>query len=177
MRARLAQFLEVLQMRHGMGVLTEAPREAVQALSLLAAEEGVRMMYLGHQKGAPLQSKGAEPAEGVMTPAELYGGVADGEWRDGVFTKAFKMACDGTQNTWLVVDGALDAVLMEPLNSLLDDNKRLCLENGESFTLRPNVHLVFVLNAGSVAVMSPAAVSRLGMVNFDTSPTTSGWFW
>merc|ERR1712054_600157 len=72
MRARLAQFLEVLQMRHGMGVLTEAPREAVQALSLLAAEEGVGMMYLGHQKGAPLQSKGAEPAEGVMTPAELY---------------------------------------------------------------------------------------------------------
>jgi len=172
MQWKLAHFLEVSKVRHGMGVVTETPREAVQALSLLAAEEGVMMMYLGYQKGAPLLSK-----DGAMTPQDLYGQFEDGQWEDGTFTSALKMACEGTRNTWLVVDGELDAVLMEPANSLLDDNKRLYLENGESVMLKPNVRVVYVLNRESLGVMSPANVSRLGMINFETAPASGGWFW
>ena len=112
-----------------------------------------------------------------MTPQDLYGQFEDGQWEDGTFTSALKMACEGTRNTWLVVDGELDAVLMEPANSLLDDNKRLYLENGESVMLKPNVRVVYVLNRESLGVMSPANVSRLGMINFETAPASGGWFW
>jgi len=53
-------------------------------------------------------------------------------------------------------------VAMEPLNSVMDDNKILRLENNEEFVLKSNMKLAFDLE--SCSQMSPASVSRLGML-------------
>jgi len=89
---------------------------------------------------------------------------------------AIRMASQVTdaRPMWLVVDGALDAASLEKLNSVLDDNKKLYLENGEVISLKEKMNIVLVLDEASAAGMSPASVSRLGWVNFNSE--SRGWF-
>ena len=67
--------------------------------------------------------------------------------------------------------------LISRFEGLLDDNKKLALANNEIIPLGRNTRVVFVVRNASTALMSPANVSRLGWVNFDTSPASKSWFW
>merc|ERR1711988_129676 len=165
MQAKLAQFLGCLKARHGVGVLTEEPRAVLQTISSVAPLVGAKLVYIG------ADDRSSEQLLGRMTES--------GEWRDGSLTAALRMASQHAQDgpTWLVVDGALDAQKMEPLNSLLDDNKKLCLASNEIVPLGRNTSVVFLTGNASTALMSPANVSRLVWVNFDMSPASKGWFW
>lgn len=165
MQAKLAQFLGCLKARHGVGVLTEEPRAVLQTISSVAPLVGAKLVYIG------ADDRSSDQLLGRITES--------GEWRDGSFTAALRMASQQERDgpTWLVVDGALDARKMESLNSLLDDNKKLCLASNEIVPLGRNTSVVFVTGNASTALMSPANVSRLGWVNFDMSPASKGWFW
>lgn len=58
------------------------------------------------------------------------------------------------------------------MNTVLDDNKMLCLANSERIKLTPYVHMLF--EVADLAVASPATVSRCGMVYIDSDEL--GWF-
>ncbi|XP_063958044.1 dynein axonemal heavy chain 6-like isoform X2 [Lytechinus pictus] len=72
---------------------------------------------------------------------------------------------------WLVLDGPVDTLWVENLNTALDDSKLLCLANGERISLTPGMRLLFEVDNLSQA--SPATISRCAMVYLD--PVDLGW--
>ena len=70
---------------------------------------------------------------------ELYGveNPDDGAWTDGLASKIIrKMARESSERRhWCVFDGPVDALWIENMNTVLDDNCTLCLANVLSATL------------------------------------------
>jgi dynein heavy chain len=97
---------------------------------------------------------------------EMYGEVnqISQEWTDGLTSKIMRNAAKelDEDKTWVVFDGPVDALWIENMNTVLDDNMTLCLANGQRIKLRSQMRMLFEVEDLSVA--SPATVSRCGMV-------------
>ena len=106
---------------------------------------------------------------------ELYGveNADDGAWTDGLASKIIrKMAKETSERRhWCVFDGPVDALWIENMNTVLDDNCTLCLANGERVKLRQEMRMLFEVQ--DLAAASPATVSRCGMVYM--TPSELGW--
>ena len=74
---------------------------------------------------------------------QMYGEVdpVSQEWTTGVFAAMWAKACnrDNPYNTWITADGPVDAIWIEDLNTVLDDNKILTLANGDRMPMTDNV--------------------------------------
>eukprot|EP00842_Homolaphlyctis_polyrhiza_P003630 jgi/Hompol1/4268/HPOL_001758-RA len=107
----------------------------------------------------------------AVTVAELYG-VLDPvtrDWTDGLLSNIFREVNrpigDRKERKYIVFDGDVDAVWVENMNSVMDDNRLLTLPNGERIRLQKHAALLF--EVGDLQYASPATVSRCGMVYMD----------
>jgi len=86
------------------------------------------------------------------------------EWRKGLLQVKMSdlIEKDKEVKKWLIFDGPVDTLWIENMNSLLDDNKKLCLEDSSSIPLGDNMNIIFEVD--DLKGNSPATVSRNGMV-------------
>ncbi len=79
----------------------------------------------------------------ALSQAELYGAAhpATGQWHDGVLAHVVRgMSRDrSADQSWVVLDGPVDACWVESLDTLLDNSRVLSLLSGERLALPPRV--------------------------------------
>ncbi|ELU10552.1 hypothetical protein CAPTEDRAFT_221643 [Capitella teleta] len=111
---------------------------------------------------------------------ELYGILDPNtrDWTDGLLSNIFReinRPTDKNERKYIVFDGDVDALWVENMNSVMDDNRLLTLANGERIRLQKHCALLF--EVFDLQFASPATISRCGMVYVD--PKNLGYkpFW
>ncbi|XP_067892376.1 dynein axonemal heavy chain 11 [Heterodontus francisci] len=111
----------------------------------------------------------------AVTTDELFGFLhpATREWKDGLFSTTMRelssIAHEGPK--WIVLDGDIDPMWIESLNTVMDDNKVLTLASNERISLTPSMRLLFEISHLHAA--TPATVSRAGIIY--VNPQDLGW--
>ncbi|KAG5844641.1 hypothetical protein ANANG_G00164650 [Anguilla anguilla] len=116
----------------------------------------------------------------AMSVIELYG-ILDPvtrDWTDGILSNIFRdinKPTDKKERRYILFDGDVDALWVENMNSVMDDNKLLTLANGERIRLQGHCALLF--EVGDLQYASPATVSRCGMVFVDPKNLRYAPYW
>ncbi|XP_068120652.1 dynein axonemal heavy chain 9 isoform X1 [Hyperolius riggenbachi] len=111
----------------------------------------------------------------AVTNDELFGIInpSTREWKDGLFSSIMRELANITHDgpKWIVLDGDIDPMWIESLNTVMDDNKVLTLASNERIPLNPTMRLVFEIS--HLRTATPATVSRAGILYIN--PADLGW--
>jgi dynein heavy chain len=156
---KVSELYQNVQVRHGIMILGPScagKSQCLQALTAVQSEISGRKTVL----------KRMNPK--AITDAQMFGRLNEStqDWTEGIFSQLWRRACDVRPSTseisWIVLDGPVDTLWIENLNSVLDDSKILTLANGDRISMAPETRLIFETENLDNAAYS--TVTRTGMV-------------
>jgi dynein heavy chain len=178
---KVVQLYETMMVRHSLMVVGQTCGGKTRCFHTLA-----KAMTLAN-------SRGSTDLEAVhiitMNPksirsGQLYGNFDENthEWSDGILAvsyRALSRMAMGSLRGWMVMDGPVDAVWIENMNTVMDDNRKLCLNSGEIIKMGENQTIM--IEPEDLEQASPATVSRNGIVFMEPAkigwqPLVDGWF-
>ncbi|XP_043925655.1 dynein axonemal heavy chain 17-like [Protopterus annectens] len=162
---KVVQLEELLQVRHSVFVIGNAGTGKSQVMKSL------NKTYI-NMKRKPV-AVDLDPK--AVTCDELFGIInpSTREWKDGLFSCIMRDLANFTHDgpKWIVLDGDIDPMWIESLNTVMDDNKVLTLASNERIPLNPTMRLLFEISHLKTA--TPATVSRAGILYIN--PADLGW--
>eukprot|EP00918_Siedleckia_nematoides_P060999 GHVU01133148.1.p2 GENE.GHVU01133148.1~~GHVU01133148.1.p2 ORF type:complete len:218 (+),score=35.82 GHVU01133148.1:3108-3761(+) len=162
---KVKQLYEMLAARHGVMIVGRPFSGKSEAVKLLAAT--LTDQSKSDNSELPVRISVVNPK--AVAPSQLFGcfDEVSRDWGDGVLSKVFRDFSRDLKNErkWIVLDGPVDVTWVESLNTVLDDNRKLCLISGEVLPMKDNMKII--IEAVDLKCASPATVSRCGVVYFD----------
>ena len=165
---KVLQLYNIMKVKHGVIVLGNSVEGKTSLIKTLAStlcelEEEVTTAWINPK---------------AVHIDHLYG-VSDSlsyDWIDGILSHQIRSYAESTtlNKKWVVFDGPVDSNWIENMNTVLDDNKKLCLASGEIIKLTSEMSVVF--ETESLDNASPATVSRCGMVYLESVVTWKAIF-
>ena len=154
------QLYETIMVRHGLMVVGGAYSGKSKVIKVLQDA----FTLINNEEFVPVETHYINPKSVLQTQLYGYNDEDSGEWTDGVLALKIQMCAssDTLDRKWIIFDGPVDAVWIENMNTVLDDNKKLCLSSGAIIKLKPTMTIMFEVE--DLTQASPATVSRCGMV-------------
>lgn len=162
---KVVQLDELFAVRHSVFIVGNAGTGKSQVWKTL-------MKTYSNQKRKPMFNDLNPKA---VTADELFGVInaSTREWKDGLFSTIMRDQANlqGNGPKWIVLDGDIDPMWIESLNTVMDDNKVLTLASNERIALTKEMRLLFEIS--NLKTATPATVSRAGILYIN--PQDLGW--
>jgi dynein heavy chain len=161
---KVIQLYEMIIVRHGLMLV--GPTGGGKSRNLHILEETLGSLKQQGKSGFAYEKvKIFQLNPKSITMGQMYGEFDPNtmEWRDGIMSTMYRNATiEGPDRKWIMFDGPVDAIWIENMNTVLDDNKKLCLNSGEIIKMSNEMTMMFEVE--DLTVASPATVSRVGII-------------
>nr|CCA18047.1 PREDICTED: dynein heavy chain 7 putative [Albugo laibachii Nc14] len=162
-REKMMQIYQTVQIRHGLMIVGHTMSGKTCMIHTLA--QAINACFYQSKVQSQISIHTINPKS--ISIGKLYGSFDANthEWSDGVLASIYRECARDLSldmNHWVMFDGPVDAVWIENMNTVLDDNKKLCLMSGEIIKMTERMRMMF--ETDDLEQASPATVSRVGMI-------------